>query len=128
MPSTVTPVDAVSRCSPYCVLELYLRLKKKREGGKGEYLVLDGKHRFLAEWFPFATFISNPTRFFLCVKRKVKAKAFSFVALNCTSSSDGLVGGAGGRAGQRSCVNGVNWRPVKAAAQSSGVQLRVSIA
>lgn len=35
---------------------------------------------------------------------------FSFVALNCASSSDGCVGSAVG--GQRSCVNGVKWRPV----------------
>lgn len=32
MPSTVTPDDAVSRCSPYCVLKLYLTEK----GGEGE--------------------------------------------------------------------------------------------
>lgn len=35
---------------------------------------------------------------------------FSFVALNCASSRDGCVGSAVG--GQRSCVNGVKWRPV----------------
>lgn len=86
----------------------------------------------LEEKLPFSSFfsssifflnLSNPTFLGLCVKGKSKTFflsfilfsflflfLFSFVALNCASSSDGCVGSAVG--GQRSCVNGVKWRPV----------------
>lgn len=72
--------------------------EKKRERGAGGltcYLVLDEKHSRMVS---IRHFTIKPQNTFspLCVKGKTNAKAFSFVALNCASSSDGWVDGAGG--------------------------------
>lgn len=72
MPSTVTPVDAVSRCSPYCVLKLYLARQKKAAEmvGVTGYLVsdeqLNGSHSPL--------YYLNTEQFLDVRKRKIDAE------------------------------------------------------
>lgn len=121
MPSTVTPDDAVSRCSPYCVLKLYLT--KKGGEGKNGFRRKASIFQFFFLLLFFLIYI-NSNLFGAVRKREIKDVFlifyfifvsfsfffFSFVALNCASSRDGCVGSAVG--GQRSCVNGVKWRPV----------------
>lgn len=78
MPSTVTSVDAVSRCSPYCVLKLYLARNKQKKKtaekvGVMGYLVsdeqLNGSHSPL--------YYQNTNHFLDVRKRKIDAEFFS---------------------------------------------------
>lgn len=82
-PSTVTSVDAVSRCSPYCVLKLYLaRNKKKRENETAEKV-----GGWWATWFQMSSWMvsiplfyyQNTNRFLDVRKRKIDAELFFFV-------------------------------------------------